>query len=90
MNCKKCNKEIFNRRERYKDTAIETDEGYLCMECLDKDFTEVIDLPIKCSMCGIDIEYGEVYHTHKKHGIVCVNCPEFTDGGVTVVEKQDE
>jgi len=43
-----------------------------------------------CQICKEEIENGDIYMTHPKHGIVCEYCPEFKDGGVEALKRTEK
>jgi len=44
-----------------------------------------------CSECHIEIPHGSIYYQVDKTQLpVCMNCPGFSKGGVTVIEDYEE
>lgn len=48
---------------------------------------DIIDFPVRCGQCNIEIDQGEIYYLHPKYGPVCENCPAFKDGGIEVKDE---
>lgn len=51
---------------------------------------EVQEIRTTCQICKRLLPDGTIIYQHPKHGIVCQYCPEFEDGGIEVIERNDE
>ena len=52
--------------------------------------SEVKELHTKCQICKREIPDGAIFYKHPKYGIVCEYCPQFKDGGVSIIEDEDD
>jgi len=49
-----------------------------------------LELVVRCNYCKREILDEMAYYKHPKYGIVCERCKPFQDGGINLIENDNE